>query len=107
MITESIAKPAKIAHQRATEEGALHQPLSKEEILKINAYWRAANYLSVGQLYLYDNPLLREPLTIDHIKPLVVGHWGTVPGQNFIYVHLNRVIKKFDLNMFYVAGPGH
>ena len=74
---------------------------------KINAYWRAANYLSVGQIYLYDNPLLKEPLKLSHVKPLVVGHWGTTPGQNFIYVHLNRVIKKFDLDMFYIAGPGH
>jgi xylulose-5-phosphate/fructose-6-phosphate phosphoketolase len=74
---------------------------------RMNAYWRAANYLSVGQIYLYENPLLKEPLKLSHVKPLVVGHWGTTPGQNFIYVHLNRVIKKFDLNMFYVAGPGH
>jgi xylulose-5-phosphate/fructose-6-phosphate phosphoketolase len=81
--------------------------LGSDELRRINAYWRAANYLSVGQIYLYDNPLLRDPLTLDHVKPLVVGHWGTTPGQNFIYVHLNRVIKKYDLNMFYVAGPGH
>jgi xylulose-5-phosphate/fructose-6-phosphate phosphoketolase len=74
---------------------------------KMNAYWRAANYVSVGQLYLYANPLLREPLKLAHVKPLVVGHWGTTPGQNFIYVHLNRVIKKYDLDMFYIAGPGH
>ena len=74
---------------------------------KMDAYWRAANYLSVGQIYLYDNPLLKEPLKLSHVKPLVVGHWGTTPGQNFIYVHLNRVIKKYDLDMFYVAGPGH
>ena len=80
---------------------------SPDELLRMDAYWRAANYLSVGQIYLYDNPLLREPLTLAHVKPLVVGHWGTTPGQNFIYVHLNRVIKKFDLDMFYVAGPGH
>jgi xylulose-5-phosphate/fructose-6-phosphate phosphoketolase len=73
----------------------------------MDAYWRAANYLSVGQIYLYDNPLLRTPLELSHVKPLVVGHWGTTPGQNFIYVHLNRVIKKYDLDMFYVAGPGH
>ena len=73
----------------------------------MDAYWRAANYLSVGQLYLYDNPLLRKPLELAHVKPLVVGHWGTTPGQNFIYVHLNRVIKERDLDMFYVAGPGH
>mgnify|MGYP002610211720 CR=1 FL=1 len=73
----------------------------------MDAYWRAANYLSAGQLYLLDNPLLREPLTTDHIKKKIVGHWGTVPGQNFIYVHLNRVIKKYDLDMIYISGPGH
>jgi len=81
--------------------------LTPDLLDRMNAYWRATNYLSVGQLYLYDNPLLREPLKLSHVKPLVVGHWGTVPGQNFIYVHLNRVIKKYDLNMFYIAGPGH
>jgi xylulose-5-phosphate/fructose-6-phosphate phosphoketolase len=81
--------------------------LSSEQLHKINAYWRAANYLSVGQIYLYDNPLLKKPLELSHIKPMVVGHWGTTPGQNFIYVHLNRAIKKYDLNMFYIAGPGH
>jgi xylulose-5-phosphate/fructose-6-phosphate phosphoketolase len=78
-----------------------------EVLRKIDMYWRAANYLSVGQIYLYANPLLKEPLTLAHIKPLVVGHWGTTPGQNFIYVHLNRIIKENDLNMFYIAGPGH
>ena len=81
--------------------------LAPELLRSIDAYWRAANYLSVGQIYLYANPLLREPLTLAHVKPLVVGHWGTTPGQNFIYVHLNRVIQKYDLDMFYVAGPGH
>jgi xylulose-5-phosphate/fructose-6-phosphate phosphoketolase len=81
--------------------------LSPELLHEINAYWRAANYISAGQIYLYNNPLLKEPLKMSDIKPLVVGHWGTVPGQNFIYVHLNRVIDKYDLNMFYVAGPGH
>ncbi len=81
--------------------------LGSDELRGMDAYWRAANYLSVGQIYLYDNPLLRVPLTLAHVKPLVVGHWGTTPGQNFIYVHLNRVIKKYDLNMLYVAGPGH
>jgi xylulose-5-phosphate/fructose-6-phosphate phosphoketolase len=81
--------------------------LSTDELRRMDAYWRAANYVSVGQLYLYDNPLLREPLTLAHVKPLVVGHWGTTPGQNFIYVHLNRVIKKHDLDMIYIAGPGH
>jgi xylulose-5-phosphate/fructose-6-phosphate phosphoketolase len=83
------------------------ETLSPELLNKMNAYWRAANYLSVGQIYLYDNPLLREPLKLSHVKPLVVGHWGTTPGQNFIYVHLNRIIKKYDLDMFYIAGPGH
>ena len=82
-------------------------PLSPELLHRMDAYWRAANYLSVGQLYLYDNPLLKKPLELSHVKPLVVGHWGTTPGQNFIYVHLNRVIKKYDLDMFYIAGPGH
>jgi xylulose-5-phosphate/fructose-6-phosphate phosphoketolase len=81
--------------------------LSQDMLRKMHAYWRAANYLSVGQIYLYDNPLLLEPLTLQHIKSLVVGHWGTTPGQNFIYVHLNRVIKKHDLDMIYIAGPGH
>jgi xylulose-5-phosphate/fructose-6-phosphate phosphoketolase len=81
--------------------------LDPELLHRIDAYWRAANYLSVGQIYLYDNPLLKIPLSIEHVKPLVVGHWGTTPGQNFIYVHLNRVITTYDLNMFYVAGPGH
>ena len=83
------------------------EALKSNELRQMDAYWRASNYLSVGQIYLYDNPLLREPLTLAHVKPLVVGHWGTTPGQNFIYVHLNRVIKKYDLDMFYVAGPGH
>ncbi len=83
------------------------ETLSSELLYKINAYWRAANYLSVGQIYLYDNPLLKEKLKLDHVKPLVVGHWGTTPGQNFIYVHLNRIINKYDLDMFYIAGPGH
>ncbi|MDQ2801574.1 MAG: hypothetical protein M3Y41_02375, partial [Pseudomonadota bacterium] len=69
-----------------------------EELHLMDRYWRAANYLSVGQIYLYDNPMLREPLKLEHVKPLVVGHWGTTPGQNFIYVHLNRVINKYDLN---------
>ena len=87
--------------------GGGQSTLGSYELHRMNAYWRAANYLSVGQIYLYDNPLLREPLKLSHVKPLVVGHWGTTPGQNFIYVHLNRVIKKYDLDMFYIAGPGH
>src|SRR5215510_8945211 len=81
--------------------------LSTDELRKMNAYWRAANYLSVGQIYLYDNPLLKEPLQRTHIKPRLLGHWGTTPGLNLLYVHLNRVIRKHDLNMIYVIGPGH
>ncbi|MGA2471667.1 MAG: phosphoketolase family protein [Solirubrobacteraceae bacterium] len=81
--------------------------LSPDLLVRVDRYWRAANYLSVGQIYLYDNPLLRERLKLSHVKPLVVGHWGTTPGQNFIYVHLNRVISEQQLDMFYVAGPGH
>ena len=81
--------------------------LSPELLRKIDAYWRAANYLSVGQIYLYDNPLLKRPLALADVKRMLLGHWGTTPGQNFIYVHLNRVIKKYDLDMIYVSGPGH
>ncbi|TMQ27027.1 MAG: phosphoketolase family protein [Nitrospirae bacterium] len=84
-----------------------NEPLPAEELRKMHAYWRAANYLSVGQIYLYANPLLREPLKIEHIKPRLLGHWGTTPGLNFIYVHFNRLIKKHDLNVIYVTGPGH
>jgi xylulose-5-phosphate/fructose-6-phosphate phosphoketolase len=82
-------------------------PLAPEELRKMNAYWRASNYLSVGQIYLLDNPLLKEPLKLEHVKPRLLGHWGTTPGLNFIYVHLNRIIKKYDLNTIYIAGPGH
>ena len=85
----------------------MEKPLSPDLLRKMHAYWRAANYLSVGQIYLYDNPLLREPLSIEHVKPRLLGHWGTTPGLNFIYVHLNRVIKEHDLNTIYIAGPGH
>jgi len=79
--------------------------LSNEELKLIDAYWRAANYLSIGQIYLYDNPLLKESLTLEHIKPRLLGHWGTTPGLNFIYAHLNRVIKTQDLNVIYIAWP--
>lgn len=82
-------------------------PLGTEELRKMNAYWRAANYLSVGQIYLLDNPLLKEPLKLEHVKPRLLGHWGTTPGLNFIYAHMNRVIKKYDLNAIYITGPGH
>jgi xylulose-5-phosphate/fructose-6-phosphate phosphoketolase len=82
-------------------------PLSERDVARINAYWRAANYLSVGQIYLLDNPLLKEPLQLKHVKPRLLGHWGTTPGLNFIYVHFNRVIKARDLDVIYIAGPGH
>src|ERR687896_2282346 len=85
----------------------MSEALSKEELKVMDAYWRAANYLSVGQIYLYDNPLLKKPLAKEDIKPRLLGHWGTTPGLNFIYVHLNRLIKKHDLNMIYITGPGH
>src|SRR5215469_15400659 len=83
------------------------QPLAEGELALLDAWWRAANYLSVGQIYLLDNPLLREPLAVEHIKPRLLGHWGTTPGLNFIYVHLNRAIVQRSLNMIYVCGPGH
>ena len=82
-------------------------PIPEDQLRRMDAWWRAANYLSVGQIYLKDNPLLRDPLTIDHIKPRLLGHWGTTPGLNFIYVHLNRAIVQRDLNMIYIIGPGH
>lgn len=85
----------------------MSNPLSTEELNGIDAYWRAANYLSVGQIYLFDNPLLKAPLRKEHIKPRLLGHWGTTPGLNFVYAHLNRIIKKFDLSMMYITGPGH
>src|SRR5262249_56630193 len=81
--------------------------LSADELKKIDAYWRASNYLSAGQIYLYDNPLLKTALTKEHVKPRLLAHWGTTPGLNVIYVHLHRVIKKHDMDAIYVAGPGH
>ena len=83
------------------------KPLSPELLSKMDAHWRAANYLSIGQIYLYDNPMLKEPLKREHIKPRLLGHWGTTPGLNFIYTHLNRAINQYDLDMIYVTGPGH
>jgi xylulose-5-phosphate/fructose-6-phosphate phosphoketolase len=85
----------------------LPNPLSPELLQKINAWWRAANYLNIGQIYLLANPLLKEPLKSEHIKPRLLGHWGTSPGLNLIYVHLNRLINKYDLDVVYMAGPGH
>src|SRR5207302_11197115 len=89
--------------------GTLHSegPLTPEELDKLDCYWRAANYLSVGQIYLRGNALLREPLKLEHTKPRLLGHFGTTPGLNFIYVHMNRIIKKNDLNAIFITGPGH
>src|SRR5215472_9652588 len=89
---------------RSTVEG---NPLSAEALRKTDAYWRACNYLSLGMIYLQDNPLLREPLRPEHIKNRLLGHWGASPGLSFVYIHLNRLIKKSDLNMIFLAGPGH
>src|SRR6516164_1020319 len=94
-----MSKPAKSPIQDG--------PLSDEELRLIDAWWRAANYLSVGQIYLLDNPLLHEPLRAEHIKPRLLGHWGTTPGLNFLYAHLNRAIRAHDLNAIFVTGPGH
>src|SRR6516162_6890174 len=93
--------------QETTTDAAKADILSEQELSRLDAYWRAANYLSVGQIYLLDNPLLREPLKPEHIKPRLLGHWGTTPGLNFVYAHLNRVIKAHDLNVIYICGPGH
>src|SRR5437899_10603045 len=96
-----------VASADAAKFSVSTQPLSPEELRRMDAYLPAANYLAIGQIYLYANPLLREPLKIEHIKPRLLGHWGTTPGLNFIYVHFNRLIKNYDLNVIYIAGPGH
>src|ERR1039458_5300201 len=101
----SVEANGVIVKQAGTNQ--TNHPLSPELLGKMDAYWRAANYLSVGQIYLYENPLLTEPLKLEHIKPRLLGHWGTTPGLNFIYAHCNRLIKTHDLNMIYIAGPGH
>ena len=93
--------------EMATTSRTSGEPTSAEEFALMDAWWRAANYLSVGQIYLLDNPLLREPLRLEHIKPRLLGHWGTTPGLNFIYVHINRLIRHRDLNAMYIIGPGH
>src|SRR5450755_4762948 len=100
--TPCLARPDSQGTSQMTENA-----LAPDLLRKMDAYWRAANYLSVGQIYLYDNPLLKEPLRLAHVKHMLLGHWGTTPGQNFIYVHLNRIIKKYDVDMIYVSGPGH
>src|SRR5258706_10576336 len=96
---------SKDAKHRTTKK--ITGPLATSELKLIDAYWRASNYLSVGQIYLLGNPLLKEPLKREHVKPRLVGHWGTTPGLNFLYVHLNRIIKRQDLDMIYIIGPGH
>jgi xylulose-5-phosphate/fructose-6-phosphate phosphoketolase len=98
---------AKTSPPSATRHETEGNPLSPELLRKMDAYWRASNYLSVGQIYLFDNPLLSRPLERSHVKPRLLGHWGTTPGLNFLYVHLNRAIKDQDLNMIYIIGPGH
>ena len=104
----AVANP-KTRHARNADRSPAmtKKTLSPELLYKMDASWRAANYLSIGQIYLFDNPLLKRPLALADIKHMLLGHWGTTPGQNFIYVHLNRVIKKYDLDMIYVSGPGH
>ena len=102
-----LAQTHKAREKQSTSETLMPDPLSPDLLGKMHAYWRAANYLSVGQIYLQDNPLLESPLRLEHIKPRLLGHWGTTPGLNFLYVHLNRLIKENDLNMMYVIGPGH
>ena len=107
MIARSVLPHSRIRHIERKELNMKTNTLTPELLHKMDAYWRAANYLSVGQIYLYDNPLLKRPLALADVKHMLLGHWGTTPGQNFIYVHLNRVIKKYDLDMIYVSGPGH
>src|SRR5580692_10717180 len=92
---------------RQADEAGVGTALSRRELRLIDAYWRAANYLSVGQIYLMANPLLREPLRLEHIKPCLLGHWGTTPGLNFVSAHLNRVTRRDDLDMIFICGPGH
>ncbi|HXJ63773.1 MAG TPA: phosphoketolase, partial [Actinomycetota bacterium] len=91
----------------STQEPTTGRVPTDDEVARIDAYWRAANYLSVGQIYLLDNPLLRSPLEPEHVKPRLLGHWGTTPGLNFVYAHMNRVIRNWDLDAIYVMGPGH
>src|SRR3954449_2423393 len=98
------------AHKATRPSGdsrGVEAPLSKEELARLDAYWRAANYLSVGQIYLLDNPLLKEPLRREHIKPRLLGHFGTTPGLNLLYAHLNRAIRARDLSAIFITGPGH
>jgi len=116
MNEKTMNEPAKsrsaIAGSEAPQKAVSSQsvspnPLSPELLQKMDAWWRAANYLNIGQIYLMANPLVKEPLKAEHIKPRLLGHWGTSPGLNLIYVHLNRLINKYDLDVVYMAGPGH
>src|SRR4051812_4048754 len=100
-------EPARPGPKPAGAPAVRKTALSDDEVEKIDAWWRAAHYLPAGQIYLCDNPLLKRSLSREHIKPRLLGHWGTTPGLNLVYVHLNRVIKKYDLDVVYVAGPGH
>ena len=102
-LSTAIAANGKIEAQAPVPKG----PLSPNLLDKMNRYWRAANYLCIGQIYLFENPLLREPLKAEQIKPRLLGHWGTSPGQNLIYIHLNRLIKEHDADIIYISGPGH
>src|SRR5215471_11954163 len=102
----STMNTAKVRKTGGVKPSATH-PLSMDELRKIDAYWRACNYLAVGMIYLQGNPLLREPLKREHIKNRLLGHWGSSPGLSFTYIHLNRLIKKYDLNAIFMAGPGH
>jgi xylulose-5-phosphate/fructose-6-phosphate phosphoketolase len=100
-------RKASATKKNASSKGASQNELGSDLLQKMDAWWRAANYLNIGQIYLLANPLLREPLKPEHIKPRLLGHWGTSPGLSLIYVHLNRLINKYDLNVIYMAGPGH
>src|SRR5262249_47095092 len=106
-ITSRGARPGRGRDGGHPRNRTVATPLSADELRKMHAYWRAANYLSVGQIYLLDNPLLKVPLKKEHVKPRLLGHWGTTPGLNFLYVHVNRLIRKYDLDAIYVTGPGH
>ena len=104
-MTTLLTEPQSTFTQDAAADTAT--PLAPDELRKMDAYWRACNYLAAGMIYLRGNPLLREPLKVEHIKRRLLGHWGTSPGLSFIYVHLNRLIKKYDLDVTYMVGPGH
>src|SRR5205807_1251121 len=107
LISNAAAEILSLSPYGETRSTIGEKPLSTEELRRTDAYWRACNYLSLGMIYLLDNPLLAEPLRPEHIKSRLLGHWGSSPGLSFIYVHLNRLIKKYDLDMIFLAGPGH